>query len=38
MTGSFWGRILVDGVVIEYRAFTLADGTVNVGTYYKART
>jgi hypothetical protein len=37
MTGLFWGRVVVDGVVVEYRALTLADGTINVGTYYKAR-
>jgi hypothetical protein len=34
MTGNFWGRVVVDGTTIEYRAFTLADGTINVGTYY----
>ena len=33
-TGSFWGRVTVDGKVVEYRAFTLPDGTINVGTYY----
>jgi RHS repeat-associated protein len=33
-TGSFWGRINMNGTVVEYRAFTLPDGTVNVGTYY----
>jgi hypothetical protein len=33
-TGSFWGRIELRGTVIEYRAFTLPDGTINVGTYY----
>jgi RHS repeat-associated protein len=33
-SGSFWGRVAVDGVTLEYRAYTLADGTINVGTYY----
>jgi hypothetical protein len=33
-TGSFWGRVTVNGRVVEYRAFTLPDGTINVGTYY----
>lgn len=33
-TGSFWGRIEIRGTTIEYRAYTLPDGTINVGTYY----
>ena len=33
-TGSFWGRVTVGGRVVEYRAFTLPDGTINIGTYY----
>jgi RHS repeat-associated protein len=33
-TGNFWGRVTVDGVKIEYRAFTLSSGRINVGTYY----
>jgi len=33
-SGLFWGRVTVDGTVIEYRAYTLPDGTINVGTYY----
>jgi hypothetical protein len=33
-SGSFWGRVTVEGQTIEYRAYTLSDGTVNVGTYY----
>jgi RHS repeat-associated protein len=33
-TGSFWGRVTVNGQVIEYRAHTLPNGTINVGTYY----
>ena len=33
-TGGFWGRVTVEGQTIEYRAFTLPDGTINVGTYY----
>ena len=35
-TGSFWGRVEINGVTIEYRAYTLADGTINVGTYYES--
>ncbi|HSE16491.1 MAG TPA: RHS repeat-associated core domain-containing protein [Pyrinomonadaceae bacterium] len=34
-TGSFWGAVTVRGHTIIYRAYTLADGTINVGTYYK---
>ncbi len=33
-TGNFWGRVNVGGKTIEYRAFTLPNGTINVGTYY----
>jgi RHS repeat-associated protein len=33
-TTNFWGRVTVDGKVIEYRAYTLPSGTINVGTYY----
>jgi hypothetical protein len=33
-TGSFWGRVTVDGQTIEYRAYSLPGGTINVGTYY----
>lgn len=32
-TGSFWGKVVVNGQQIFYRAFTLPDGTINVGTY-----
>jgi hypothetical protein len=32
-TGSFWGKVVVNGQQIYYRAFTLADGTINIGTY-----
>ena len=32
-TGNFWGQVVVDGQTIVYRAFTLADGTINIGTY-----
>ena len=33
-TGTFWGRVVVDGQKLEYRAFTVAAGKINVGTYY----
>ena len=33
-TGRFWGRVAVEGQVIEYRAFTLQGETISVGTYY----
>jgi hypothetical protein len=33
-TGSFWGRVTVSGRIIEYRAYTLPSGVINVGTYY----
>jgi RHS repeat-associated protein len=32
--GSFWGRVQIRGTTIEYRAYTLPDGTINIGTYY----
>jgi hypothetical protein len=34
---SFWGRVSVDGIDIEYRAYTLPNGSINVGTYYVAK-
>lgn len=30
----FWGRLTVDGVLLEYRAFPLPGGQVNVGTIF----
>jgi len=33
-TGSFSGRVSIKDRLIEYRAYTLSDGTINVGTYY----
>jgi RHS repeat-associated protein len=32
-TGSFWGKVVVNGQEVFYRAHTLPDGTINVGTY-----
>jgi hypothetical protein len=32
-TGSFWGSVTVDGITVQYRAFTLPNGIINVGTY-----
>jgi hypothetical protein len=32
-SGEFWGVVVVDGQQVFYRAFTLADGTISVGTY-----
>jgi hypothetical protein len=32
--GNYWGRVGVQGTLIEYRAYPLANGTTNVGTYY----
>lgn len=34
VSGSFWGRVTIEGQIVEYRAFGLADRTINVGTYY----
>jgi RHS repeat-associated protein len=31
---NFWGRVTVNGQTVEYRAYTLPDGSINVGTYY----
>ncbi|MGH9525437.1 MAG: RHS repeat-associated core domain-containing protein, partial [Terriglobales bacterium] len=33
-TGSFWGKVNVDGTTILYKAFTLPGGKINVGTYF----
>jgi hypothetical protein len=33
----FWGRLTVDGVLVEYRAFPLPGGGVNVGTLFPVR-
>jgi RHS repeat-associated protein len=33
-SGAFWGAVEVAGRTVIYRAFTLATGTVHVGTYY----
>lgn len=33
-TGGHWGRVKVDGHVIEYRAYRVSPGQMNVGTYY----
>jgi hypothetical protein len=32
-TGNFWGKVVVDGQQVIYRAFTLPNGTISVGTY-----
>jgi hypothetical protein len=34
VSNGFWGRTTMDGITIEYRAFALPDGTINIGTYY----
>ena len=36
-TGGFWGKVNVDGQTVFYRAQTLNDGTINVGTYTVGR-
>lgn len=33
VTGEFWGKVTVDGQQVFYRAYTLENGTINVGTY-----
>jgi hypothetical protein len=33
-TGSFWGQVVVDNQIVEFRAYTLPNGVINVGTYY----
>ncbi|HEY9825278.1 MAG TPA: hypothetical protein V6D19_07510 [Stenomitos sp.] len=37
-TGPFWGRVTVNGQVIEYRAYPIGNNTINVGTYYDPET
>jgi hypothetical protein len=32
--GPFWGRVSVDGQIVQYRAYPLPNGVINVGTYY----
>ncbi len=36
-TGWFWGTVTVGGQTIMYRAQTLSNGVINVGTYYPPR-
>jgi hypothetical protein len=31
---SHRGRVVVDGVTIEFRAYRVSSGTINVGTFY----
>ena len=31
--GDFWGKVVVNGQQVFYRAFGLPNGTINVGTY-----
>ena len=31
---AFWGRITVGRYVVEYRAYHLGAGAINIGTYY----
>jgi RHS repeat-associated protein len=33
-TGYWWGRVAVQGQTIEYRAWTMAQDAIQVGTYY----
>ena len=33
-TSEFCGRVSVRGVLFEYRAYTLPNGVINVGTAY----
>ena len=34
-TGQFFkGRVVVDGVTIEFTSFGVKDGVINVGTFY----
>lgn len=32
--GPFWGRVIVNGQIIEYRAYPSGSSTVHIGTYY----
>ena len=34
---NFGGRIVVDGVQVEYRAFVFADGRINIGTLFPVK-
>jgi hypothetical protein len=36
-SGSFWGEVTINGQKVLYRAYTLSNGTINVGTYYVVR-
>lgn len=36
-TGEFWSKISIDGYTILYRAYTMANGAINVGTYYPVK-
>lgn len=37
LNGSFVGRTTVDGTLVEYRAFILEDGSVNIGTIFAVK-
>ena len=32
--GPFWGRVMVRGRVVEYRAYPVSETVIHVGTYY----
>ena len=34
---SPWGSVSVDAQTIEYRAYPLPDGIINIGTYYPVK-
>jgi hypothetical protein len=34
IAGGFWGRLVVEGQTIEFRAYLLEAGKINVGTFY----
>ena len=34
-SGNFWNKVVVNGQQILYKAWTLPNGTISVGTYYR---
>lgn len=36
-TGSFWGKVVIQGQTILYKAYTVGKDMINIGTYYPVK-
>jgi RHS repeat-associated protein len=36
-TGSFWGKVVIQGRTILYKAYTVSKDVINIGTYYAVK-